>query len=105
MSEQSEIAIERVKRDCARTASEMRCPHHFKDAWVGVERESSDILYIDICTCCEEFEICVRSALRKNLDVTWHELLFEGEGMDKPRFSTGLRNSSMDRLKAPGSDG
>jgi len=94
LSEQFDTAIERVKRDCAITASQMRCPRHFKDAKVEVERGSSDVLYIDICTCCEEFETCVRKALRKNLDVASHEFLFEGEGSEKTRLPRGSRGSS-----------
>jgi hypothetical protein len=42
-------------------------------------------LSIDIRTCCEEFEVCVRTGLRKNLDVAWHELMLEGEGSEETR--------------------
>ena len=63
MSEQFDTAIERVKRNYASTASEMRCPHHQKDARVYVESGRLDTLYIDVFTCCEEFEKRVREAL------------------------------------------
>ena len=69
----------------------MRCPHHFKDAKIEVEGAGFNILHIDICTCCEEFETCVRAALRKSLDDASHEYLFEGEGSEKSRLSTGSR--------------
>ena len=63
MSEQFETAIERIKRDYALTAAEMRCPYHQKNARVEVAIGRLDLLYIDIFTCCEEFERRVRRAL------------------------------------------
>jgi hypothetical protein len=79
----------------------MRCPHHFKDARIEVERGSSNVLYIDICTCCEEFEGCVRAALRKNLDVPSYGFLFEGEGSENSRLPTGWGAHSVDRIEMP----
>jgi hypothetical protein len=76
------------------TASEMRCPRHFKDATVEVERGSFNVLYIGICACCEEFETCIRKALRENLDVARLECVFEGEGSEKTRPTREWRGFS-----------
>ncbi len=83
MSEQFEAAIERVKRDCALTASQMRCPHHFKGAKLEVERGSFDVVYIDVYACCGEFDATVRKALRKNLEATRSGLPYVFEGSEK----------------------
>lgn len=94
MSEQFETAIERVKRDCAVTASQMRCPRHFKDARVELEVGRPHILHIELFTCCEEFEKRVREALRDNLGVATDEFLYEMEGSKKLGLTRGALDSS-----------
>jgi hypothetical protein len=73
----------------------MRCPHHFRDAKVEVERGSFDVFYIDIVTCCAEFKKRVREALAENLDAARHEFLFEREGSEKDRPTRGSLDSSQ----------
>jgi hypothetical protein len=41
----------------------MWCPDHHKNAWVEVEDAENNTFYIDIVTCCEEFEQRVRKSL------------------------------------------
>lgn len=97
MSEQFEAAIERVKRDCAMTASQMRCPHHFTNAKVEIEIGRPNILHIELFTCCEEFEQQVRQALRDNLGVVRDEFLYEMEGSAKLGLTRGAVLDSSQR--------
>ena len=97
MSEQFETAIDRVKRDCAVTASQMRCPHHFKDARLEIEVGRPNILHIELFTCCEEFEQQVRQALRDNLGVVRDEFLYEMEGSAKLGLTRGAVHDSSQR--------
>ena len=71
--------FERVKESCADLALQMRCPHHFKHATVEIEIGRPNTLYIDIISCCEEFEKRVREALRVNLGAAREEFLYEME--------------------------
>lgn len=84
MSEQCDTALDRIKHDCATTIFEMRCPHHFKDAKVEIEIGRPNILYIDIVTCCEEFEKQVCEALLVNLGAVREEFLYEMENEGQP---------------------
>lgn len=94
MSEQFETAIDRVKRDCAVTASQIQCPHHFQNAKVEIEIGMPNILHIEVFTCCEEFEKQVREALQDNLGVVRDELLYEVEGSAKLGLTRGALVSS-----------
>lgn len=95
MSEQFETAIEWVKRECAATASQMRCPHHFTNAKVEIEVESPHILHIELFTCCEAFEKQVREALRDNLGIVRAEFLYEMEGSGKLGLTRGALDPSQ----------
>jgi hypothetical protein len=87
LSEQFETAAERIKRSCAMTVSQMRCPHHFKDAKVEIEIGRVNFLYIEVFTCCREFENRVCEALRDNLDAVGDKFLYEMEGWGKIRLT------------------
>lgn len=58
-----DIEFERIKRSCAELASQMRCPHHHKNARVEMAGESLDDFSMEVITCCEEFRRCVEDAL------------------------------------------
>ena len=95
LSEHFETATERIKRRCAMTASQMRCPHHFKDAKVEIEFGRLDFLYIEVFTCCGEFEKRVCEALKDNLVAVGDEFLYEMEGCGKIRLTKGLLDSPL----------
>jgi len=59
------VAGERVKRSCADLASEMQCPHHFKNAKVEMDGEHFNDSSMEVITCCEEFRRRVEEALDK----------------------------------------
>jgi hypothetical protein len=59
--------LEQVKRSCIDFVSQMRCPHHFKNAAVEMDGEGFDDFSVDVITCCEEFKKCVEEALDKLL--------------------------------------
>jgi hypothetical protein len=84
LSEQCDTAFDRIKHDCATTIFELRCPRHFKDATVEIEIGRPNILYIDIVTCCEEFEKQAREALLVNLGAAREEFLYEMENGGQP---------------------
>jgi hypothetical protein len=63
MSGQFDAKFERVKRSCMDLASQMRCPHHYKDAKVEIVGESLDDFSMEVVTCCDEFRRCVEVAL------------------------------------------
>jgi hypothetical protein len=94
LSEQFETAIDWVKRACAVTASQMRCPHHFRNPRLEIEIGMHNILNIEIFTCCEEFETQVREELRDNLSGVREELLYEVEGSAKLGLTRGALVSS-----------
>jgi hypothetical protein len=73
----------------------MQCPRHFKDAKVEIEIGSPNIVYIDIITCCEEFDRRVREALWDNLGVTRDEFLYELEGREELGLTRGVLDSSQ----------
>jgi hypothetical protein len=77
------------------TASQMRCPHHFKNAKVEIEVGRPNILHIELFTCCEEFEMQVREALRDNLGVARDEFLYELEGREELGLTRGVLDSSQ----------
>ncbi len=77
------------------TASEMRCPHHFTNAKVEIEVERPNILHIELFTCCEEFEMQVRAAMRDNLGIVRDEFLYEMEGSGKLGLTKGALDSSQ----------
>jgi hypothetical protein len=95
LSEQFETATERIKRSCTMMASQIRCPHHFKDAKVEIEIGRLDFLYIEIFACCGEFENRVCEALRDNLDAVGDDFLYEMEGFGKIRLTKGLLDSPL----------
>jgi hypothetical protein len=72
----------------------MRCPHHFKDARVEVERGGFDVLHIDVCTCCGEFETTVRKALRENLEARRCGVPYVFEGSEKDGVNERVYASS-----------
>ncbi len=57
--------FEQVKRSLADLTSEMRCPHHFKNATVEMDGDSFDDFSVEVITCCSEFQKCVEAALDK----------------------------------------
>jgi len=63
VSGEFDTEFERVKRSCADLASQMRCPHHFKDARVEMAAENFDNFNMEVVTCCEEFRRRVEEAL------------------------------------------
>lgn len=63
MSARFDTTVEQIKRNYKTTVSQMRCPHHHKNAWVEVEGERFNTFHIDIVTCCKEFEQRVRKSL------------------------------------------
>ncbi len=65
MSGQFDTEFERVKRSCADLASQMRCPHHYKNAKVEMAGESFDDFSMEVVTCCDEFRRRVEEALDK----------------------------------------
>ena len=67
MSGQFDTEFERVKRSCADLASQMRCPHHYKNAKVEMAGESFDDFSMEVVTCCDEFRRCVEEALDTQL--------------------------------------
>jgi hypothetical protein len=73
----------------------MRCPRHFKDAEVEIEIGKLDVLYIEIFTCCGEFENRVCKALGDNLDAVGDKFLYEMEGWGKIRLTKGLLDSPL----------
>lgn len=95
MSEQFAAAIEWVKRECAMTASEMRCPHHFTNAKIEIEIDRPNILHIELFTCCEKFEMQVRAAMRDNLGIVRDKFLCEMEGSRKLGLIKGALDSSQ----------
>jgi hypothetical protein len=97
LGEQLETAAERVKRSCVMTASQMRCPHHFKDAKVEIEIGRLDFLYIEIFACCGEFENRVCEALRDNLDAVGDKFQYEMEGCGKIRLINGSLDFPIQR--------
>ena len=97
LGEQFETATERIKRSCAMTASQMRCPRHFKDAKIEIEIGRLNFLDIEIFTCCGEFENCVCEALRDNLDAVGDSILYEMEGCGKIRLTKGSLDSPIQR--------
>lgn len=94
MSEQFEAAIEWFKRECAVTASEMRCSHHFTNAKIEIEVEMPNILHVELFTCCEEFEKHVRAALRDNLGIVRDEVLCQMAGSERLGLTRGVFDSS-----------
>jgi hypothetical protein len=63
VSGQFDTEFERVKRSCADLASQMRCPHHYKNAKVEMAGDNFDDLSLEVITCCEEFRRHVEEAL------------------------------------------
>jgi hypothetical protein len=59
-----ETTIERIRRSCAHTASQMQCPHHQKPPRVEVEGEILDDLNVEVFTCCDVFQKRVNAALK-----------------------------------------
>ena len=55
--------FEQVKRSCVDLTSQMRCPHHFKNATVEMAGERFDDFSMDIITCCDEFRKRIEEAL------------------------------------------
>jgi hypothetical protein len=95
LSEQFETVIERIKRSFAMTASQMRCPHHQKDAKVEVETGELNFLNVEVFTCCEEFEKHVREALKDDLDAARDEFLREMTASEKSRLTRGALDSGQ----------
>ena len=63
MSRQFDTKFERVKRSCADLASQMRCPHHHKNAKLELAGENFDDFSMEVVTCCDEFRRRVEEAL------------------------------------------
>ncbi len=63
MSGKSDTEFERVKQSCADVASQMQCPHHFRNAKLETCGENFDDFSIEVITCCEEFRRRVEEAL------------------------------------------
>ncbi len=55
--------FERVKRRCADVASQMQCPHHFRNPKLEMWGENFDDFSVEVITCCEEFQRRVEKAL------------------------------------------
>ena len=89
--------IERIRRRFAVTVSQMRCPHHQKNAKVEVESEEFNILHPEVFTCCEEFERRVREALKDDLDAVRDEFVYELAADEK----NGLTRASLDSSQEP----
>lgn len=63
MGGQFDTEFERVKRSCADVASQMQCPHHFRNPKLEMWGENFDDFGIEVITCCEEFRRRVEEAL------------------------------------------
>ena len=65
MGGQGNTGLEQVKRSFVELTSEMRCPHHFKNATVEMDGESFDDFSVEVITCCDEFQKRVEESLHK----------------------------------------
>ena len=60
--------FEQLKQSCAELASQMQCPHHFKDAKVEISGGTLDHFSMEVITCCEEFRRHVEEAVDDLVD-------------------------------------
>jgi len=60
--------FERFKRSCVDLASEMQCPHHFKNARVEMDGENFGDFSMEVIACCEGFRSRVEEALNELVD-------------------------------------
>jgi hypothetical protein len=63
MGGQGNTRFEQVKRSFVELTSEMRCPHHFKNATVEMDGENLDDLSVEVISCCDEFQKRIGEAL------------------------------------------
>jgi hypothetical protein len=77
------------------TASQMRCPRHFKDATLEIVLRGPNTLCIEIFTCCDDFEKRVREALKDDLCIPRGDAVFEMEGCGTLGITTGRFDSSQ----------
>jgi hypothetical protein len=63
VSARFDTTADKIRRNFTTSVSQMRCPHHQKNARVEVEAEKFDIVHIEVFTCCEKFGERVRESL------------------------------------------
>jgi hypothetical protein len=65
MGGQFNAEFDQVKRSFSDLASQMQCPHHFKNATLEMDGGSFDNFSMEVITCCNEFQNCVEAAISK----------------------------------------